>query len=43
MEEKRINMIQNLKYGFIEFLKMSAIEDTTGNQDYIFPVLVEGK
>lgn len=43
MEDKRINMIQNLKYGFIEFLKMAAIEDTTGNQDYIFPVLVEGK
>lgn len=43
MEEKRINMIQNLKYGFMEFLKMAAKEDTTGNQDYIFPVLVDGK
>ncbi len=38
-----INMTQNLKYGFMEFLKTAAAEDTTNNSGYIFPVLVNGK
>ena len=40
---RRINLLLNLKYGFSEFLKKAASDDTSDNSDYVYPVKIEAK
>ena len=40
---RRINLLLNLKYGFSEFLKKAASDDTSDDSDYVYPVKIEAK
>lgn len=39
-DERRVNLLLNLKYGFSEFIKKAAYDDNSSDTDYVYPVMI---